>query len=136
MKNLILGFLILSLIIFPSCESNKKLNQENAEKAVKEFVSNNSFGGKGSWGQSGTFNVEAITKIEPVAQFSEAQATTIVNFNYHDAFSDGNLILKFLFNKNMDKKWVLTSIEPVQGVGSEGLGTWVRKNQNINIIAQ
>ena len=62
--------------------------------------------------------------------------STIVSFNYHDAFSDGNLILKFIFSKNMDKKWVLTSIEPVQGVGSEGLGNWVRKNKNINIPAQ
>ena len=78
-------------------------------------------------GQTGTLNVEAIQKIDPVSQFSETQASAIVNFNFHDSFSDDNLILKFIFSKNVDKKWVLTSIESVQGVGSEGLSDWVRK---------
>ncbi len=136
MKNLILILFIVSVSVLTSCEGNQKLNQENAEKAIKEFVSNNSFGGGGNWGQSGTFNVEAITKIEPIAQFSETQASSVVNFNYHDAYAGENLTLKFLFSKNMDKKWVLTSIEPVQGVGSDKVDNWVRKNQNINIIAQ
>ncbi|MBL0202162.1 MAG: hypothetical protein IPP81_19000 [Chitinophagaceae bacterium] len=126
----------MATCFFVSCDTNKKLNQVNAEKAIKEFVSNNALKGSGSWGQTGTLNVEAIQKIDPISQFSETQASAIVNFNFHDSFSDGNLILKFIFNKNVDKKWILTSIEPVQGVGSEGLSNWVRKQQNINIVAQ
>ncbi len=35
-------FCILTIALLSSCDSNKKLEQANAEKAIKEFVQTNS----------------------------------------------------------------------------------------------
>jgi hypothetical protein len=128
---------VLTAILLFSCDKNKKLNQENAEKVIKEFVSKNGFGGNGSWGQQGSFDVNSITSIEPITQFSETEASTVVHFNYHDAFAGKNLTLKFNFMKNVDKQWVMTKIDAVEGVGSQGLSNKIQSDwQNLNLLAQ
>jgi hypothetical protein len=80
--------------------------------------------------------VEAISSIEPVSQFSDTEASSIVHFKYDNAFTDGNLVVKFKFQKNIDKKWILTSLELVDGGITIGLHEWEQENQNINIVAQ
>ena len=127
MKKLTLSvFCLFTMLFLFSCDTNQKLAQDSAAKAIRQFISSD----------ASRFKVEQISSIEPVSQFTEAEASSIVRFNYHDNFANGNLVLKFKFQKNMDKKWILMSLEPVEGVGTQGVGDWVRKNQNINIVAQ
>jgi hypothetical protein len=133
MKNLIIYvFSLLTLMCLFSCDTNKKLKQGNAEKAIKEFVSTNSF----SDGGSSSFEVSAIVTIEPVNQFSEGEASSIVHFNYRDSYSNEDLVLKFIFKRNIDKHWILTSVERVAGVGSQNMSNKLSKWLNINILAQ
>jgi hypothetical protein len=126
---------ILSLF---SCDTNKKLKQENAEKAIKEFVQNNSIVGSGGWGQVGSFDVASIISIEPLSQFSENEASTIACFNYQETYSGKkNLTLKFNFKRNIDKQWYLINIEGVAGVGSETMSMRIYRDwKNLNILAQ
>ena len=127
MKTLSLSlFCLLTMLFFLSCDTNKKLDQDNAVKAIKQFLSSS----------RGEVGVEAIGSIEPVSQFSVTEASSIVHFNYLNPYATGNLVLKFKFQKNMDKKWILTSLEVVEGAGLQRIHDWVRKNQNINIVAQ
>lgn len=117
--------------------SGKKLNQEIAERTIRQFVSANSFGGGGSnWGESGSFSENSISSIEEISQFTETEASSIVHFNYHDAFADGNLVLKFNFKKDINKYWFLTSVEAVSGTGSQGMSDRIYKWQNINVPVQ
>lgn len=127
---------LLTIALLSSCDSNKKLEQADAENAILEFVQNNSFGSGGSWGQQGSFDVNSISSIEPISQFTETEANSIVHFDYQDAFANGNLGLKFNFKRNIDKQWVLTSVDAVSGVGSQGMSDRLRKWQNINILVQ
>jgi uncharacterized protein (TIGR02145 family) len=127
-------FCLLTIALLSSCDSNKKLEQADAENAIKEFVQTNSFGGGGSWGQQGSFDVNSISSIEPIIQFNEAEASSVAHFNYQDAFSDGNMNLKFNFKRDIDKKWVLTSVEAISGVGSQGMSDRLQKWQNINVM--
>jgi hypothetical protein len=118
-------------------DSGKKLNQEKAENTIKQFISVNNFGGSSSnWGEQGVFNENSISKIEQIIQFTENEASSIVHFNYRDAYADGNLILKFNFKKDIDKKWFLTSVEEVSGVGSQDMMDRIDKWQNINLPVQ
>ena len=109
---------ISTLFIF-SCESNKKLDRVNAEKAIKEFVSQNSFDA-GTW-QNGSFGVNSIISIEPISQFTEDEASITVNFDFTDSYASEKLSLKFNFRRNIDKQWVLTSISSLKGVGSQSI---------------
>lgn len=117
--------------------SGKKLNQEIAERTIRQFVSANSFGGGGNnWGESGSFSENSISSIEEISQFTETEASSIVHFNYHDAFADGNLVLKFNFKKDINKYWFLTSIEAVSGVGSQGMSDRIYKWKTLNVPVQ
>ena len=127
-------FCFLTVALLSSCDGNKKLEQADAENAIKEFVQANSFGGGGSWGQQGSFDVNSISSIEPIIQFNEAEASSVAHFNYQDAFSDGNMNLKFNFKRDIEKKWVLTSVDAISGVGSQGMSDRIRKWQNINVM--
>jgi len=129
-------FCLLTIALLSSCDSNKKLEQADAENAILEFVQTNSFGGGGSWGQQGSFDENSILSIEPISQFTETEANSVVNFNYQDAFADGKMVLKFNFKRNIDKQWVLTSVDRVSGVGSQGMSDRLQKWQNINILVQ
>jgi len=126
--------ILITIVLLFSCDTNKKLNQESAEKAIKEFVVQNSFGA-GTW-QEGSFSVNSITSIEPISQFSETEASSIVHFNFQDSYTNGKLVLKFNFKKNMDKKWFMTSVDAVSGVGSQGMSNRIAKWQNMNILTQ
>lgn len=129
-------FCLLSIALLSSCDNNTKLEQANAEKAIRYFVQSNSFDGSGNWGQQGSFNENSISEIRAVSQFSETEASCIFQFNYHDAYADGNLTLKFNFKRNIDKRWILTSIDEVSGVGSQGMRDRLRQWQNLDITAQ
>jgi hypothetical protein len=124
--------ILMTTVLLCSCDTNKKLNQESAENAIKEFVTQNSFD-TGS-GQGGSFSVNSITSIEPISQFSETEASSIVHFDFQDSYANDKLVLKFNFKKNMDKKWVLTTVDAVSGVGSQNMSNKIYKWQNVNII--
>lgn len=133
MKNQILNFVVcITTLLMISCNTNKKLDKENAEKAIKEFITQNSFEA-GTW-QKGAFSVNSIISIEPISQFTEEEATITVNFDFNDSYSNEKLSLKFNFKKNIDKQWVLISINSVKGVGSQAISNLIQKWQNLNII--
>jgi len=115
-----------------SCETNKKLNQENAENVIKEFANQNCFNAC-LW-QKGSFSANSITSIEPISQFTESEASAIAHFDFQDSYAEGNLVLKFNFKKNMDKKWVLTSVNAISGVGSQGMSDRIHRWQDLNIL--
>ena len=117
-------FLILFLT---SCDSNKKLNQANAEKTLREFVKTHPSEG---WNGCG-FNENSIRSIEPISQFSETMASAIVDLNCE-------LKLKFNFQKNIDNKWVLMNIERSYNGGYNNgiVESLIIPNQNINMIVQ
>ena len=106
-----------------------KLNQVIAEKSIKNFVYVNSF----VLGKS-TFSLNSIELIEPISQFSENEASSIVHFNFWDSYAEEKLVLKFSFKKNMDKQWVLTSVISKAGVGSQTVGDLIKKWGEINIL--
>lgn len=136
MKQINLLLLIFCAALLPACDSNKKLDQSNSEKVIREFVQNNAFNGGGNWGQQGSFNESSITSIEPISQFSETDASQIVHFNYRDAFAGENLSIKFNFKKNIDKHWMLISVTSVAGVGSDGMANRLQKWENLNTMTQ
>jgi hypothetical protein len=118
--------LLTSIFLF-SCDSNKKLKQENAYKAILEFYQSYRPG----------FPLKSITSIEPINQFAENEASTIVHFNVSRfSHENENLVLKFNFKRNIEKNWILTSIEGVAGVDSDEIRKKLNNWQNINILAQ
>ncbi len=120
---IILGLILTSCIV--SCSTNNKLNQEDAVKTIKEFLSKNP-----PPIYEGTFSV---TSIEAVSQFTENEASIIV----HNSISPP-IDLKIIFKKNMDNKWVLNSIDEINnsGISPRGFHKWINNNQNLNFIVQ
>jgi hypothetical protein len=130
-----LSICFFSILFLTSCDSNKKLNQENAEKAIKEFTSTHSIGEIPGLMVVCRFTVEAIIKIEPLAQFSETEATTIVHYKCERNLDEP---FQFVFKRNIDKHWVLTNIQVAPGnrpTNGEA-GMLQKLNESINIIAQ
>lgn len=115
-----------------ACNSNTKLNQTNAEKAINNFLARG----------SQYFKVGSIKSIEPLSQFSDNEATTNLTFSYSstDFFGNatgGNIQVKCVFKKNIDKKWIFTSINPITRFNDwGGYDKWISSNQEINILTQ
>jgi hypothetical protein len=126
--------LLLTTILFISCDKNKKLYQSGAENAIKEFVEANSFEA-GTW-QQGSFSVNSILSIEPVSQFTETEASTVVHFDFQDSYSNEKLVLKFKFQKDINKQWFLIGVEAVSGVGSQSVSDLIRKWSSVNVLVQ
>lgn len=121
-KYLTIGFFLI--LCLTSCDSNKKLNQSDAERTLKEFVKTHPSGGYDGC----QFNENSIASIEPVSQFSETEASAIVQLTC-------GLKLTFIFRKNIDNKWILMNIP--RGDYSIGVTrTLIMPNQNINMVAQ
>ena len=102
-KNLL--FSLLLVIILQSCNSNKKLLQENADKAIKDFTAENIIGGVRDENYL-RFTTQGIEKIDPISQFSETEASVNVTYKYESATK----LFQYSFKKNIDNKWVITSI--------------------------
>lgn len=133
MRNLSVTVIIcLTTLLMISCVKSKKLDNENAIKTIKEFVVQNSFEA-GTW-QNGSFSVNSIKSIEPISQFTEDEASILVNFDFNDSYSNETLSLKFIFKRDIDKQWVLTSINSIKGVGSQAVSDLIQKWQDLNII--
>lgn len=122
-------------IFLMSCDSNLKLNQENVEKGIKEFMTNNSFPAH----RNSTFDVNSITSIDSVVQYLENEAS--VNVHYSCTFGDTDpVVVKFNFKKNIENKWVISSIKEVDGFGTMGSKELRNKMNsdwsNLNIVVQ
>jgi len=133
--NFILGTILIIMSLF-SCKSNQKLNQESAEKAIKEFISVSN-------PNANYLRLNSVKNFGPVSQFSDNEANSIVTIDYSSRNAlYGNSIndefqVKCIFRKNVDNKWILTSIEPItQFIDWPGFHKWIRNSQNMNIIAQ
>lgn len=87
-----------------SSESNKKLSQDKAEKAIKGLASTYSFDFRGG-GNGCSFRVQSIAHIE-LSQFTDGEATADVLLKC----ARGGLVMKFAFQKDIDNHWFLTKI--------------------------
>ena len=134
---------VIAVLFFGACDSNKKLSQDNAEKAIKAVASTHTgthFGmsdpdcGYGrQMGREKCFNVQSIATINPLSQFSETEATSLVTFKCKDTFA-----LKFMFQKDIDNRWFLTKLGFVEG-SDDSCGQvreMIQNNQNLKVLAQ
>lgn len=130
-------FLATTIIIMSllSCKQNAKLNQEGVDKAFKELL-------EISNPNAEYFQVNSINQIGPISQFSDNEASSIMQVDYSTPSVDRGMVngafqVKCLFKKNIDNKWLLTSIEAITHNNNwMGYYSWIRKSQNLNIIAQ
>jgi hypothetical protein len=114
--------------------SNRKLSQDNAEKAINAFASTHSVSPIPATDCS--FNVQSIAKILPLSQFSETEATSIVILKCTDG---SGLPFKFVFQKDIDNQWFLTKIGEVDGYRGYNNGmvnSMIVPNQNLKVLAQ
>lgn len=129
----------IAVLFVGACDSNKKLSQDNAEKAIRQALPTLSGGSADIWGLNRCFNPQSIVSIQPVNQFSETEATSIVSFKCD--VETRPFGLRFVFKKNVDKKWQLSNLacaEGFEGYGCDhsGVQIWVQHNQNLSVIAQ
>jgi len=120
--------------IFSIFKKNK-LQQKDAERAIKRFMDDNEFDG-GGWNQTYSFNANAINIIDPINQFDKKQANVVVHYDIREPFANDDLVLKFIFKENVENKWFLTSVESVQGIGTETLSSKIKKWNDLNICVQ
>ena len=80
-KSTILIFITLALILLFSCETNKKLNQVNIVRPINQLLSGFSSCNGGAL---------LIKSIEPVTQFSENEASMIVNAEFKNRYVTWN----------------------------------------------
>lgn len=114
MKRIFCYMGVIAVLFFGACDSNKKLRQDNAEKAIKAFFSAHSVSPIPGTAGLCSFNAQSITSIEPLRQFSETEATSVVLLQC----SKASLPFEFLFQKDIDNQWFLTKIGAVKGLSS------------------
>lgn len=92
--------------------SNRKLSQDNAEKTIKGFASTNSVGPMASFEVGDcSFNVQSIIRIQPLSQFSDTEATSIVILKC----TNGAIAFKFVFQKDIDNRFFLRKSDRLRG---------------------
>ena len=124
--------LLSALLALVSCGDSAKLSQSEAENAIRFFIAKNSYR---HLGRRATFKQETlIYSTEPIRQFNEAEASTVVHFNAKDAYAKENLALKFIFKRDLNDQWVLTAVEGAAGVGSQRLSDKVRSWKDLHIV--
>jgi len=126
-----------------ACDSNKKLSQEKANRAIMTVIGHHTI--SRSFDEN-RFNVASITKIGPVRQLKEDEASVIVSFKDDTApatrWFTNPFALTFVFQKDVDKNWVLTHLErpsPPDGPPADGGGLIdiiCESNQNLTVVAQ
>ena len=116
--------------------TGRKLSQGNAEKAIKGFASTNSVSPiLGTWGVGDcSFNIQSIASIQPLNQFTETEATSIVILKC----TKGALAFKFVFQRDIDNRWFLTKIDGVEGVNytTGQVESMISRHQNLKVPAQ
>jgi len=128
MKKL-LALVILALLL--ACNSNKKLLQENAEKGIREFFT--TYGTNDVPGTACAFDLPSLVAIDSLTQYTETEASTIVRVKC----ASSALPVKFLFRKNIDNKWVLASVSPVEGSRyTTGFEQMLQPYQAMNRVVQ
>ena len=99
-KKMVLCVLLLALLT--SCNSNR-LMQADAEKVIKEYLSNNPIEISGE-----TLNSSSIKKIGATNIFSQFNTSIRVFF---DTMAGQEITLLFIFTRTPKNKWFLKSIE-------------------------
>jgi len=135
MKRVFCCFGVITVLFFGACDSNKRLSQESAEKAIKSVAATHTVTPKfGMWGRELCFNAQSISSIEPLSQFTDTEATALVRFTCAQNFA-----LKFVFHKDIDKRWFLTNLGFVEGTCGDSCGQvdeMIQDNQNLKVLAQ
>lgn len=128
--------IFITLLMLVACNANKKLTQQNAEAAIRTVIENHTVTNSA---KEKYFNLASIVRINPVSQFSETEASAVVKFENNWL---GPFALRFIFQKNVDNKWILRKLEPAgppDGDSLESSGHEYKiceANQNLNVIAQ
>jgi hypothetical protein len=130
-------FLLKAIILISlfSCNSNAKLNQQMATKAINELISSSN-------PNENYLRLNSVKDYGTISQFSDNEANSIITIDYSSMHAmsgksfNGEFQIKCIFKKNVDNKWFLTSIEPITQFGDwPGFYKWVRRNQNLTIPA-
>jgi len=105
-----------------SCKSNFKLSQEKAEEAVKSYLLMRPAYLK--------YGILEVRDFDQLSQFSDNEAT--INARTYDDY----IVLKFTFKKNIDNKWVLTSIIDANRISAapHGYFEWISRQRDLNFI--
>jgi hypothetical protein len=128
--------IFITCLLLVACNANKKLTQQNAEAAIRQVIEHHTVTDSA---KEKFFNLDSIIRINPVTQFSETEASAVVKFK--DDWL-GPFALRFVFQKNIDNKWVLRSLEPAgppDGASLEQSGHEYKicqANPNLNVVAQ
>lgn len=129
----------ITVLFFGACgDSNKRLSQESAEKAIKSVAVTHNVPSK--FGMRDTelcFNVESIYSIE-LSQFSDNEAIALVRFKCPSNTTSTVFSLQFVFQKDIDKRWFLTKLAyPASSCVACGqVDAMVQDNQNLKVLAQ
>lgn len=119
-------------MLFLAACGKGKLSQDNAEKVIRTFIPAHK---ATSYEEVETcFNVQSIATVEPLSQFSETEASTVVTFKCARP-----LAFKFLFQKDVDGRWFLMNLGVVKATCGDACG-WehglVQSNANLKVLAQ
>ena len=136
MKRVFCHMGVVAVLFFGACDSNRKLSQDNAEKAIKGYASTHQTGAPVDYlgANNCFFNVQSIASIERLSQFSDTEATSVVTLKCGGV---GTLRFKFVFQKDVDNRWFLMKIQSVEGDSpSGGIANWIARNQNLKVLAQ
>ena len=143
MKKALFILYVLSGFVLASCSGNKKLDQDNSAKAIYNFFAQHPFTESyRDYDEQGDINTKHITTIEPLSQFSDKEASTVVTFDYKVSKYHPYLKLKFIFQRNVDKHWILSTMTLIDGLDSErggsnrDLAEYIQKAHDLNIVAQ
>ncbi len=128
MKAKHLFYLILSCSLLFSCGKSNALKQEDAERTIKAYLTENTF----ETSQE-IISVETIRKIDQTNVFTQFNTSVKVHFSGKPETRDSHLL--FIFTRTPKNKWFLESIEAVGEVFSE-LAQWLttKRQMNISII--
>lgn len=85
---------------------------------------------------NGTTFIDWSERFEDIVQYSENEATMIVNFNIQDTYARNKLKLKFKFKKSMNDVWIVAGVEDIDGVGSEKMRIYIDKLNKLEVACQ
>lgn len=116
-----------------ACNSARQLRQEDVEKTVRGFASTSPFEFRGGGGCS--FTPQGIGGIQPLAQFSETEASAVVVLNC--AGGGRTMPLKAVFRRDVNGKWFLTALgDPNQASYQVDAELLLRLNENLRVPVQ
>lgn len=125
MKAKHLFYLILSCSLLFSCGKSNALKQEDAERTIKAYLTENAF----ETNQE-IISVKTIRKIDKTNVFTQFNTSVKVHFSGKPETRDSHLL--FIFTRTPKNVWFLESIEAVGEVSPE-LEQWLATKRKLKV---